>query len=55
MILKKRINTELFIDRMAALFTGETRIRVVTNEGDQGIGTTWLEERYTLRKNAKVL
>jgi len=26
--IKKRINTELFIDRAAARYTGETRIRV---------------------------
>jgi len=34
--LKKRINTELFIVRIRdALYIGETRIRVVTDEGDQ--------------------
>jgi len=33
--IKKRINTELFIDRMAALYKGETLIRVGTNAGDQ--------------------
>jgi len=39
------INTELFIERMAALFVGESWIRAMTNEGDQRIGTSWLEER----------
>jgi len=33
--IKKRINTELFIDRTAALYIGETQIRVVINEGNQ--------------------
>jgi len=36
--IKKRISVELFIYRNAALYVGETRIRVVTNEGDQLIG-----------------
>jgi len=31
--IKKRFNTELFIDRTAALYTRETRIRALTNEG----------------------
>jgi len=35
--IKKRINAELFIDRMTILFKGETQIRVVTNEGDQSV------------------
>jgi len=46
--INKRINTELFIDRKAALYIGETRIRVVTYEGDQPAGTSWLEERVYL-------
>jgi len=35
--IKKRINNELFIDRMAALYMGETPIRGVTNEGNQPV------------------
>jgi len=31
--ITKIINTELSIDRMADLYKGETRIRVVANEG----------------------
>jgi len=37
--VKKRINTELFIDRKADLCMGGTQIRGVTNEGDQPFGT----------------
>jgi len=33
--IKKRINTELFIDSTTAIYIGETLIRVVTNEGDR--------------------
>jgi len=36
--IKKIINTELFIDRMAALYVGWTRIRDKTNEGVQQVG-----------------
>jgi len=32
--IKKRTNTELFIDRTAALYKGETQIRVGIKEGD---------------------
>jgi len=35
--IKKRIITELFIDRMATLYIEETRIRNGTNEGDQPV------------------
>jgi len=50
---KKRINTELFIDRTAALNIGEIWIRVATNEGDQQIGSNRLEElEYTFHRNA---
>jgi len=35
--MKKRINTGLFIDRMAALYIGESRFKVVTCEGDQRV------------------
>jgi len=34
---KERINTELFIDRMAGLYNGE---RDVTKDGDQHVGTS---------------
>jgi len=37
--IKKRINTELFIDRMAAFYKEKTLVRVITNEGDQPVGT----------------
>jgi len=48
--IKKRINTELFIVRSAALYIGKTRIRVETKKGDQPVGTSWLEQRvYTLQ------
>jgi len=33
--IRKRIKTELFIDRTSALYLGETRISNVTDEGDQ--------------------
>jgi len=38
--LKKIGNTVLFIDRMATLYIEDTLIRVVTNEGDQGVDTS---------------
>jgi len=38
--IKKRINTELFIDRTAVLYIGETLIRAVTKEGDQRVFTS---------------
>jgi len=37
--IKKRIDTGLFIDRMTALYLGETQIRAGINEGDQSVGT----------------
>jgi len=42
--MRKRINTELPVDRMAALYMGETQARMVSNEGDQPV----LEERVYL-------
>jgi len=45
---EKWVNTEMFIDRTAALYIGEMRIRVVTAEGDQQVGTSWLEEQEML-------
>jgi len=38
--IKKRIISDLFIDRMAALYVGETRIRVVPDEGDHPLTLT---------------
>jgi len=35
---------QLFIDGTAALYIGETQIKELTNEGDQRVGTCWLEE-----------
>jgi len=32
--IKKRISNDLFIGRTAALYIGETHIRVATNRGD---------------------
>jgi len=43
-LIKKRIITELFIDRIAALFMGETRIRESNYDGDQRVATKSLEE-----------
>jgi len=42
-VKKKRLNNEMFIDRMATLYVGETQIRAVANEGDQQVGTIQLE------------
>jgi len=41
----KRINTKLLIDRTAALYKGEAQIGIVTNKGDQQVGTSWLKEQ----------
>jgi len=38
--IKKRINTKLLIDRTAPLYIGEKRIRDVTNQGGQQVGTS---------------
>jgi len=35
---KKRISTELFVERTAALYLGKTPVRVGTNESDQLVG-----------------
>jgi len=35
----------MFVNRKPALFIRETQIRVVTDGGDQWVGTSWLEER----------
>jgi len=45
--IMKIINTELFIDRTVTLYIEETR-RAVTKEGNQPVGTSWLEERVCL-------
>jgi len=34
-LIKKSINTELLIERLAAFYVGETQIRDTTNKGDQ--------------------
>jgi len=47
---KNSINTERFIDRMAAIYTGDTQIWAVANEGYQRFGTSWLEEQVYLVK-----
>jgi len=36
--MKEKINGELFIDRTAGIYTGETEFRIVTNEDYQLIG-----------------
>jgi len=45
-------NTELFIDRMAALYIRETQIREVTKQGDQLVELADRRGRYTLCRNA---
>jgi len=50
-LIKKRINTELFIEIAAAIFTEETRIRVVTIEGDQQVAAScWVGHVYLALK-----
>jgi len=50
-LIKKKINTEQFIDRMAALFRGETQISVATDEEDQSAGTSQSDEQtYLVQK-----
>jgi len=46
--IKKRINTELFIERMAALFLRFTSIWVKTSEGVEPVSTRWLVKRAHL-------
>jgi len=45
--IKKSVNTELYIDRMAAFCKRETRIRDMTKEGDEADR----KSKYTLRRN----
>jgi len=45
---KKRINTQLFIDRTATLYIGDTQIRVITNEGAQPVALNDWRRKYTL-------
>jgi len=45
--IEKRMNTKLFIDRMAPLYIGETQIRVETNEGDQPVALADWWNEYT--------
>jgi len=49
--IKKRFNTVLFIDRIAALYIGNTRIRVLTNEGDQPVEQADWRIEYTMCKS----
>jgi len=49
-LIKKRINTELFIDRQAALYLGETQIKAVINMGGlTPVGLADLRIKNTLR------
>jgi len=41
--IKKRINTELVIDRTAPPNIGETQVRDMTDKGNQRNGILWLE------------
>jgi len=50
--IKKRINTEPFVNRKPALYVGEARIRVGTNEGDQPVAIADRRIEYTLHRNA---
>jgi len=49
--VKKRINSGLFIGRTAALYIGETQIRVVMNESDQPVALADWRCEFTLRRN----
>jgi len=42
---RKRISTELLIDRTAALYIGETQIRGITYMSSQIVGTRCLSKR----------
>jgi len=42
--IKKRI----VFDRIPALYIGEIWFKLATNEGDQPVGTSWLEEQMYL-------
>jgi len=46
--VERKESTEQFIDRRVALYKEETRIRVVTNKGDQQVGNSWLEDQVYL-------
>jgi len=45
--IKQRIKTLLFIDRMAALYIGETLIRDWADQSDQPVAIVWWGENYT--------
>jgi len=49
--IKTRINTELFIDKMATHFR-EPRVRAETNKGDQPIALAYWMIEVTLLRNA---
>jgi len=46
--IKQRINGELFMDRIAALYKGQKGVRVVTNKGDQPVAASLLKEQVYL-------
>jgi len=50
--LKKSITTELFHDITTVFYSGETRIRVETNEGDQSVVLVDQRIEYTLPRIA---
>jgi len=50
--IKKRINTEPFVNRKPALYVGEAQIRVGTNEGDQPVAQVDWRIEYTWHRNA---
>jgi len=50
--IKKRINTEMFIDRTAALYIRETRIRAMTNRVIEKLALIDWRSEFTLRRYA---
>jgi len=51
-LIKKRINTEQFIDRKVALYKGETRIRVGVNDDYQPVTLVDWRIEFHLSKDA---
>jgi len=47
--IKKRIDTELYIDRTIGLYIVKPRIRVMTDEGNQPVARAGLRVTFTLR------
>jgi len=52
--IKKRINTELFIDRTATLYMVETQIREEITEGDEPVDTSLLMEQVYLAQKCSL-